>query len=185
LQVSSFEEYVYRRILEGLRRGDADVLAEAYAVSLWVYYEDDDPACPVVVVSVNTETATRRALARTSDPNEARWNYAYWLQEALTVLFDSHDDRSGAALRSAWLGQAADGHTEHDSEETAQLFISLLERVVRALHRDGAIRDTFGRAVPVLIHGLEYHDAIAVQNLRANPDGLADDFAAWIMGFQQ
>jgi hypothetical protein len=38
----------------------------------------------------------------------------------------------------------------------------------------------FGRAIPVLIHELEYCDEIAEQNVRANPDGLADDFARWI-----
>jgi len=37
-----------------------------------------------------------------------------------------------------------------------------------------------GRAIPVLIHQLEYYDEIAEQNLRANPHGLADDFARWI-----
>jgi hypothetical protein len=59
-------------------------------------------------------------------------------------------------------------------------FVAMLERVVRDLHADGVIERTFGRRVPVLIHELEYYDEIAEQNQRANPDGLADAFAAWI-----
>jgi hypothetical protein len=37
----------------------------------------------------------------------------------------------------------------------------------------------FGRPIPVLVHELEYYDAIAMQNLAANPPGVADDFIRW------
>jgi hypothetical protein len=57
----------------------------------------------------------------------------------------------------------------------------MLERVVLSLHYDGVIATTFGRPIPLLIHELEYYEEIAEQNRRANPDGIADAFADWIL----
>jgi hypothetical protein len=39
----------------------------------------------------------------------------------------------------------------------------------------------FGRPIPVLIHELEYYPQIARQTERANPPGLAADFARWVL----
>lgn len=38
----------------------------------------------------------------------------------------------------------------------------------------------FGAPLPILIHELEYYDAIAEQTERANPPGVADAFARWV-----
>jgi hypothetical protein len=60
--------------------------------------------------------------------------------------------------------------------------VALLVDVVRRLHANGDLVATIGRTVPVLIHELEYYDAIADQNLRANPPGLVDEFAQYCRG---
>ena len=95
--------------------------SEIYAVSLYVSDVDDDPRRPTITVGYNTE---RPAAACTpaagqeakwpiaSDAAEAGWNYAVWLQNALTVIGDKDTDRGGtncaaAALRSWTRGGSA------------------------------------------------------------------------------
>ena len=42
------------------------------------------------------------------------------------------------------------------------------------------IERTFGRPIPVILHELEYYDAILALNREANPPGLLDGFEAWM-----
>ncbi|CAN0503996.1 unnamed protein product, partial [Phaeothamnion confervicola] len=44
----------------------------------------------------------------------------------------------------------------------------------------GVVEGIFGRALPVIIHELEYYDAIATQNTEANGEALAAGLARWI-----
>ncbi|MET8206232.1 hypothetical protein ABZT51_09325 [Streptomyces sp. NPDC005373] len=37
-----------------------------------------------------------------------------------------------------------------------------------------------GRTVPVIVHELEYYEAIVLQTEAANPPGLADEFTSWV-----
>jgi hypothetical protein len=48
------------------------------------------------------------------------------------------------------------------------------------LHADGLIQKIFGRPVAVLVHEVEYYDAIADQAEAANPPGVAADFVTWV-----
>ena len=38
----------------------------------------------------------------------------------------------------------------------------------------------FPRPIPIVVHGLEYYDRIAMQTRSANPPGLAQEFENWI-----
>lgn len=172
-----FEAYAKSFIVAALRQVAPDDAADAYVVSLFVYDEDDDPCLPTVMVGYNTESAVRAALTQAADPGEVRWNFAYWLQNPLGLLCDSESDAEGASLRDAWIRD--NGLTPDD---VTRAFVALLEGIVRSLHEDGVVAAVFGRRIPVLIHELEYYDEIAAQNCRANPDGLAEPFAAWITG---
>lgn len=62
---------------------------DIYAVSLYVSDEDGNPCKPTVTLGYNTERqyeseASGDGLA--SDEEEARWNYACWLQNELFVF---------------------------------------------------------------------------------------------------
>jgi len=60
--------------------------------------------------------------------------------------------------------------------------VALAVRVVKRLHSAGVVERAFRRAVPVLIHELEYDEDIVRQNEEANPPGLIDDFKHWVLG---
>jgi hypothetical protein len=183
--VDSLEAYAQRFVATALRRVPPSDAREVYVVSLLVYDEDDDPYRPTVMVGFNTEAAVQREIDRAPDADEARWNYAYWLQNDLGILGDSGSDPHGASLRDQWIREHRLEPDRDGPRDVTRAFVDLLERVVRSLHRSDDIVGVFGRSVPVLIHELEYYTEIAQQNQRANPEGLADQFAGWIFGMDE
>jgi hypothetical protein len=186
-----FDEHLKTFFTEALERTPGEEAREVYVVSLFVDDEDDDPRYPTVTVGYNTEAQVGASLGDASDDGEARWNFAFWLQNELGVLGAADRDPEGARLREQWIRQAdlwySDDEEDDDFEATlakgeaiTSRFVELVVAVAQQLHADGTIERVFGRAIPVLVHELEYYDQIAEQNRRANPAGLADDFARWI-----
>jgi hypothetical protein len=217
-----FDEYA-KQFIAALERTPAEVAADVYVVSLFVYDEEDDHRRPTVTVGFDTEAQVAKTEISTrveplpdvddpvwrdphdprwSDPaflpggtatdaDEARWSYTFWLGNDLGVLADTERDPAGAWLREEWIRELGLWYTdeEEDADFDAAMergqqitppFVELVVVLTQQLHAEGAIARIFGRPIPVLIHQTEYDDEIAQQNLRANPAGLADDFARWI-----
>lgn len=157
-----------------------------YALSFYIYDEDDEPQQPALTVGYNTESQVKHVLDNAKDREgrrypdlaEARWNYAYWLQNELAVIGDSSRDPEGAAQRARWI-QATPRFHEHPELITAR-FATACVRMAHSLHEVGLIERAVGHPVPVLIHELEYREQIAKQTEAANPPGLAGDFTAWV-----
>lgn len=182
-----FEAYARGYIEGALRQITPEQASDIYVVSLFVYDEEDNPAYPTVTVGFNTETQVRAETPSAWDEAEARWNYAFWLQNDLGILGEAPRDAQGAALRNAWVQEIEpaaaalmdeDGPFPDDDLVVTDEFVEILVRTVQSLHADGVVEEIFGRPIPVLIHELEYYDEIVEQNRRANPDGLVEDFAA-------
>jgi hypothetical protein len=182
--MKELDDYIYERVvpcLEGLSQAERD---DIYVVSLFVYDENGDPRRPTITVGFNTEGDVQAAPQET-DQEEARWNYAFFRQNRLAILFDSDADAAGAEVRAAALSEAAHLSPEDDATATEVItpwFVANTVFAARRLHGGGDINRIFGRTIPVLVHELEYHDVIAMQNLAANPPGVADDFIRWCRG---
>lgn len=180
----------------------AEERADTYAVSFFVYDDEDDPRCPTLTIGTNTEarvlasttgspTADPTARPAPTDPEEARWNYAFWLQNQLAVVGDLDNDAPGALLRQEWVRSLGlwyedpSGDAEwrdslaKDKSITGE-FVEMCVRTARNMHAEGLVERVFGRPVPIIVHELEYYDQIADQTLRANPPGMADEFARWV-----
>jgi hypothetical protein len=185
--------YLDERVAAALAAVPSTARSDVYAVSLFVHDEDDEPEQPTLTVGTNTEGQVQLALAGESagwalptDEAEARWNFAFWQQNELTVLCDSQRDPDGEALRNEWI--AATGWTvdwdADDADEAADKitsgFVDVCVQLAQRLHSSGEVERLFGRSIPVIVHELEYYDEIAEQNLRANPAGLADGLVNWI-----
>ncbi|MEV7438622.1 hypothetical protein [Streptomyces griseoviridis] len=56
-----------------------------------------------MTIGHNTETQARRSIQDASDQAEARWNYAFWIQNELTVVGDLTGDPDGATARQEWI----------------------------------------------------------------------------------
>jgi len=183
--VSAYDEYIYDRVVAAIDRVPVAERAETYVISLWVTDESDDERIPAERVGHNTETAVTEAIPTASSELEARWNFAFYLQDELALIGAEDGDPGELALRDAWITEQTQlNHSSIeafviDGTELTNPFIHLLIRVVQRLHENKAITAVFGRAIPVLIHELEYYDEILDQKLRANPTETTAGLQAW------
>ncbi|MEW2708878.1 hypothetical protein AB0948_28360 [Streptomyces koyangensis] len=177
------------RTISSIPAGEA---ADIYVVSFFIDNERDDPRQPTLTIGYNTEAQFRRTIADASDEAEARWNYAFWLQNELTVIGDPTRDLDGATARRQWISELGLWYDEparaEDWTTTVGPIAAKIEasfnqayvRLARDLHNDGVIKSVIGKPVPVILHELEYYEGIARRTEAANPPGLADDFTAWV-----
>ena len=142
-----------------------------------------------VTLGYNTERQVRSELSKGEafDEAEARWNYAFWLQNdplvfgigetAKTVRnwvvssgFPYYDDDD-----TAW----QDDNAIENTSQITETFVSVLIEAVKEIHEQGVLTLKFGRELPIIIHELEYYDEIAEQNIEANGDEIVNDFSEW------
>ncbi len=196
----TLSEHLRATILAAFDTIPAGDRADVYALSLYMYDVEDDPRRPTITVGYNTE---RRVTSCTPAPGqkakwpiaadaaEARWNHAFWLQNALVVACDGDSDPVGGELVQRWAKDKGYWYSDEDEDRDIDAalrkvepltgeFVQMAVAVARDLHSSGEIVRMFGRPLPVLIHELEYYEEIAAQNEAANPGGLVDDFARWV-----
>jgi len=147
---------------------------DIYAISFFVYDKDDNPATPTLTVGYNTmERATSKS-NRHASGGEAKWNYAFWLQNQ-EYLF-GYDDET-AQLVQNWISSL---ELPNNEGAITEAFVNVLIDISSKLHNDGVIVNTFGKEIPIIIHELEYYEAIALQNKKANPSGAISEFLQWM-----
>ncbi|MDE6426633.1 MAG: protein phosphatase 2C domain-containing protein [Ruminococcus sp.] len=152
---------------------------DIYAISLFMYDDEDNPCKPTVVLGYNTESEYKRNVRFADSPQEARWNYVFWLQN--NELSFGTDDT--AKIVRQWIISSGYEYNEDadssDSEKYSGItrdFTQLLADIVQELHSTGFIVNTFGKDIPVLIHNLEYNVEIADLNMLANCSDSIRDF---------
>ena len=164
---------------------------DIYAISFFVSYNesyqyDGYSNLTEFSVSYNTE----RDCAGADELSEKRWNYAFWRQnevpiieynsknEGAKILFDwyeknnikniGYEDYSSCYDRDMnYIGKGPVGFFELLSEITA---------IAKNLQDSGFIRNKFGKAIPIIIHDLEYAWYVIDATKEANPNGEADIF---------
>lgn len=120
---------------------------DVYAVS--VYYElNEADESAKFYIGFNTEENYMQCKCESGDDRDARWNYAYWLQNDIP-LFPENE-----AL-----------HIRYIESGGAQ---RLLVNAVKALRKSGVMTELFKKDIPVIIHDLEYSPQDAKYNLEAN-----------------
>ncbi len=168
-----------KRVVEGWDKSDI------YAISLFVQDNLDNPCEPTVTLGYNTEENFRSQIEDAWDEAEARWNYAFWLQNEEYIL--GLEDTQ--AIVKQWINAKGFHYYTYEEmfcadqepspqtyEGITEAFVKELIAVVKELHESGFIRLQFGKDIPVLIHELEYYDQIAEQNLAANPPHIMGEF---------
>jgi hypothetical protein len=203
----TFQDHLLQVATQAVTSISASAAHDVYVVSFLVYDEDDDPRRPTLTIGYNTQTQVQQVLAAQpgsellpagapTDEAEARWNYAFWLQNELVVIGDSTRDPVGAQLRDQWINDSGLWFDEPEAapvdapdawdavepmaDQITQRFVQACVQLANQLHADGLIQKSLGRSVPALVHEVEYYDAIADQAEAANPPGVAADFVAWV-----
>jgi hypothetical protein len=204
MTLNPFEDHIYERIAKAIRSIPEEAASDIYALSFYVFAEDDDPRRMVLDFSYNTHERCRSCTPErgtkvpgwpiASDADEAKWNYAFWLQNSILAIGASEPtaDEEAIELRTVWLKDQGLYFTDEEEEadfdrivelegETFREFAEICIRVAQRLHSESVIRSKFGHDVPVIIHDLEYVDEVAVWTRRANPHGLTQDFEKWML----
>ncbi|MEU8966746.1 hypothetical protein AB0C89_34280 [Streptomyces sp. NPDC048491] len=101
----TFQDHLRNLAAEALSSIPAGEAEDIYVISFFIDNERDDPLQPTLIIGYNTEAQFQCTIADASDEAEARWNYAFWLQNELTVIGDLTRDLDGAAARHQWISE--------------------------------------------------------------------------------
>lgn len=185
--MNDFEKFAFEEVCKALADIEVDIVPDVYALSFYVFDLDDDPRHPILQVGYNTRT---RVFACTpaegqapgwpiaSDPHEAKWNFAFWLQNKLKFIGEP-ETQAGLLLEELLKSKAlwysdADEHADFDrctpiATEITAYFVAMCVLIAQALHASGVIKVRFLHSIPIVVHELEYYDQIASQTAAANP----------------
>lgn len=187
--MNDFEQFSYKKISAALADIDTSAILDIYALSFFIHDNDDDPRYPVLQLGYNTLKHVEDSTASASSLEEAKWNFAFWLQNELEFI--GVPETEDAQLLEELLRSRSLWYTDEDEEadfdrcmqigsDITAYFVDACVRIARALHENGVIEQQFSRSIPIVVHELEYYDEIALQTRSANPLGLVKEFEDWI-----
>lgn len=193
-----FIQDTYQKIKEAILQIDNSMVSEIYVLSFYIYNGDDDPRQPMLTVGYNTNERWQACTPKpgqapkwpiASDVEEAKWNFAFWLQnEELVIGGYDFDPVSEWVRNSPYYytdEQAEDDFDKTDllSQKIQDKFTEIAISHAQKLHSDGVITAKFGKDIPIIVHELEYYDKPVLWTKQANPGGLAKEFEKWVSSF--
>jgi hypothetical protein len=184
-----FEMNAFCALKERIESISPEDTQDIYVLSFFIYDDEDDPRRPTLTLGYNTNEQCKKTLESAGDAAEAKWNYAFWIQNSLCVVGEA--ESVNARLRDEWFQSLKLGYSDAEWESNMDRccevggkmtheFVRLAVRLAQRLHAEGVIRNRWADSIPILIHEVEYYDEIAEQCKEANPPGFADEFAQWI-----
>lgn len=180
-----FESF-YAKAERAIRKIGKQNIDDIYAISFWKDNIEDDPRCPVITIGYNTLAQVEIEKENASSLMEAKWNYAFWLQNEIgTIGGTDRNLRLYFKERNLFYTQReysrAEKRGEEDKldeqdEQMQKVFMDIIISVVQELHRKGIVKEQLGKEVPIIVHELEYYDLTIEWNIKCNPKPLVDEF---------
>ncbi len=185
---SSFLQASYAKMKAAISAISPADKADVYALSFWYYNYNDDPRYPKIAISYNTRAHFESQIDDASSESEAKWNYAFWLQNDIEEIGGEEDE-----LLQAWFRETPYYYTDAEEEKAQEdealfdkltdqgsafdkLFVEEIIMLTQMLFSEGIVAAEFGSNTPVLVHELEYYEVPIDWTIRANPAGLVDEF---------
>ncbi|MFD8824528.1 hypothetical protein ACFV1C_19475 [Streptomyces sp. NPDC059605] len=190
----TFQTHLRQAGIGILERMPEELRAETYVLAFNIWRVDADDRRPFVDIGYNTESRYEEEARKDgADPQEVRWNYAFWLLEGFDRLGNVPEDPAGGVLyeeEARRLGFWHDGEFDLDrlldDDELAakadRLQLHFQEAVIdlgRHLHASGAVERIFGRPLPVVVFDMDQPGWEEEATRAANPPELIGDFLAW------
>ncbi|WP_295116406.1 hypothetical protein [uncultured Chitinophaga sp.] len=192
MTTEKFIRETYNQLREAVLNFPEEDTDDIYAISFYKSNVDDDLRLPVLTVGYNTVSNWKLSAPGEipSHHEEAKWNYAFWLQNEEMLIGGDED-----AVFDAWVKGLpfyySDEEEEAEYEEVfekgmkiQEAFMAITTALSLRLHEEGVIREKFGRDIPVIIHELEYYDEPITWTRKGNPPGLPNEFEAWVLSLQ-
>ncbi len=179
-------ECFYAKAEKAIRKIGKQHMEDIYAISFWKDNLEDDPRCPLITISYNTLTQVEAKKNSASSLMEAKWNFAFWLQNEISTI-GGNDKNLRLYFKENKLFYTQQEYAKAEKngdeqkldkqdEQMQSAFMDTIILVVQALHKRGVIKEQIGREVPVIIHELEYYDLPVDWTVRSNPKPLVDEF---------
>jgi len=193
-----FSNQTFDKIREAIVRFDNRIVPDIYVISFLKYDNDDDPRRPGLTVGYNTYTQCQACSPKSgqqatsliaSNLQEAKWNYAFWLQnEELIIGRHEYDPVSDWVKELPYYYSDKEEVDDIDrtlvlGEKIKKSFMNIIVSHAKRLHDENIIRAKFGKDIPIVIHELEYYDTPLYWTKQGNPEGLVREFEDWILGF--
>ena len=95
MTTQAFTSDTYNRVKEAIINVDQNKLSDIYVISFYKSNFNDDPRHPMLTVGYNTISQWKTSSPSdgeelksfiASDADEAKWNYAFWLQNEELVI---------------------------------------------------------------------------------------------------
>ena len=180
--MSTLEDFIFEQANSVIANISPNELKNIYAYSFYVSNIEDDPRLPSLTIGYNTRANLSENIKEASSKDEAKWNYAFWLQNELLII---GEDEASKDLITEWIKKQKLYYTEEEEEEDfdtcfekgekiTKSFINTLITTVQRFHKEHITE------LPILIHELEYFDEIKDQNILANGIERVKEFAVWI-----
>jgi len=178
----------YDKLAKAISDIPEEIATDIYALSFFYYTEDDDARYPCIEVSYNTYAQYRQQIANAAHETEAKWNYAFWLQESIEKIGGAADELlhnwfkispyyfSAEEMEAAEDDEALFDRIMEMGENLETEFIEHIISMTRKLFKERVIENKFGKDIPVIIHELEYYDQPISWTQKANKTSLIEEF---------
>ncbi len=185
---------LYTEASEAISGIDKEKANDIYALS---FYIENGSWMPSITIGYNTNEQVKLMVEKASSLSEARWNYAFWIQNDLCVFGEEGSGFSSSASIDAMKSEFSKeikeyntGEKQNDwsacddaAAEIANRTWNIAAEVAAELHQSNLIVEKFNRPIPIIVHETEYYQKIADINKIANPNGEADEFFVEWMHF--
>ena len=84
--MKKISDYIQTAWSKSFNSIDEKIINEIYAFSFWVYDDEDDLRCPVLAIGYNTNSNLQKEIDSASSKEEAKWNFAFWLQNEIAII---------------------------------------------------------------------------------------------------
>lgn len=183
-KAKEFAKYILEKTAKGLEEVSKKEKDEIYSYSFFVYNHEDDLRRPTITLGYNTIQKFNSEIENATEEREAKWNYAFWLQNNIVEIGTDNDEKGKNLIRD-WFKELGLYYTDQEEasnfdacikkgNEINNNFSGMLIWIVQQL------QNLYELEIPILIHELEYYDVIAEQNIQANGIEKVKEFVNWI-----
>ncbi|WP_395141135.1 hypothetical protein [Armatimonas sp.] len=179
----TFEDRIYERVVNQIHSWDTKQYPDIYALS-FLYstgFAEDIEGNDICIeaglsVSFNTLSHYQSQIEKASSAQEAKWNFAFWLQKPVIEMpqfLGGTVDPEDWEIYQAWIA------TQNvDDDEVSKTLVDCYAAIAKRLHDEGILTQTLCRNIPIIIHDLEYEELGDTATRWANPKALLIEYLA-------
>ncbi len=128
--MDSFRNYVYQSIKDEILSWDDEIISDIYVISFYISDCIDDPRRPMITLGFNTNSNYGESIAKASGEREAKWNFAFWLQNDVLIIGDNYGENLDDGERiTNWIKELGLYYTDEQENDDFDSTLELGEQI--------------------------------------------------------